>query len=149
MASTPGTPGMATVGPTGLYLADHGGANKIYFVGASAPYPVPIPQAKYQVQLYSMRRGASNPGYRAAQIDGAAVGYQDVEFDVTTMTDAMKTALELKYYKSPPAPMELSFDDGINRYLVVWAEDGYKPERWTQDWRKCSCKLKVHVLAKL
>lgn len=132
-----------------IILADLGGANPITLQTENAPYPIPDPQAEYQVEVSRMRRGSDGVGVRTFQIDGADVSDQDLEFSVKLLTESQAANLEAKYYAQPARKLQISMDGGASWKAAVFQARGWEPSRWTSDWTKRSGIIRLHVTGAL
>lgn len=136
----------ATIFGPEIIIADQDGTNQVTLQDVSGPYPVPQPQAEYQVELLKMRQGEDGPGYRVAQLGGASEDEQDIEFAVKFLSPSQFQALWAKYYRQPAEPIVYSMDGGITWCLATFQRNGFTPANWEQDWETQSAVIRLHKL---
>lgn len=128
-----------------VIIRNLGGSSPCTLTDVTAPWPSPVAQIKYGVNLQLMRP-SSGRQFRIAQLSGASEENSDFVFSSKGITAEQHALLLPKYIANPPTALELSIDSGVTYYRVVWQQDGYIKVPWSEDYFRAGVELKFHSL---
>lgn len=128
-----------------VIIRDLGGGNPVTLTDVTAPWPAPVAQMKYGINLQLMRPSTGRQ-FRIAQLSGASEENSDFVFSSKYITSGQHALLLPKYIANPPTALELSIDSGLIYYRVVWQSDGYTKRPWSEEYFRAGVELKFHSL---